>query len=51
MAQATPADYAAKYKELAGQNLSEADPPAWVRTLFYSHPPISERIGTVDRRS
>jgi STE24 endopeptidase len=37
--------------KLAGQNLSEADPPAWVRTLFYSHPPISERIGIVDRRS
>jgi STE24 endopeptidase len=30
--------------KLAGQNLSDADPPAWVRTLFYSHPPISERI-------
>src|SRR5205823_2173790 len=30
--------------KLAGQNLSEAEPPAWVRFLFYSHPPISERI-------
>jgi STE24 endopeptidase len=30
--------------KLAGQNLSEANPPAWVRFLFYSHPPISERI-------
>ena len=30
--------------KLAGQNLSEAEPPTWVRFLFYSHPPISERI-------
>jgi STE24 endopeptidase len=30
--------------KLAGQNLAEADPPAWVRFLFHSHPPISERI-------
>jgi STE24 endopeptidase len=37
--------------KLAGQNLSDADPPAWVRLLFYSHPPIGERIRVVDRRS
>jgi STE24 endopeptidase len=30
--------------KLAGQNLSDANPPAWVRFLFYSHPPISERV-------
>ncbi|MFL5732274.1 MAG: M48 family metallopeptidase [Chloroflexia bacterium] len=30
--------------KLAGQNLSEAEPPAWVCFLFYSHPPVSERI-------
>ena len=30
--------------KLASQNLSEADPPAWVRFLFHSHPPVSERI-------
>jgi STE24 endopeptidase len=30
--------------KLAGQNLAEADPPAWVSFLFHSHPPISERI-------
>jgi STE24 endopeptidase len=33
--------------KLASQNLSEAEPPAWVRFLFYSHPPISERIQAV----
>lgn len=37
--------------KLAGQNLSEADPPAWVRTLFYSHPPISERIAVAEPES
>jgi STE24 endopeptidase len=30
--------------KLASQNLSDADPPAWVHFLFYSHPPISERV-------
>jgi STE24 endopeptidase len=30
--------------KLANQNLSDADPPAWVRFLFYSHPPVSERV-------
>ncbi|HKP52577.1 MAG TPA: M48 family metallopeptidase [Chloroflexia bacterium] len=30
--------------KLAGQNLSDADPPAWVRFLFHSHPSVSERI-------
>jgi STE24 endopeptidase len=30
--------------KLASQNLSDADPPAWVRVLFYSHPPVGERV-------
>jgi STE24 endopeptidase len=30
--------------KLAGQNLADADPPGWVRVLFYSHPPIGERV-------
>ena len=30
--------------KLAGQNLADANPPTWVRFLFYSHPPVSERI-------
>ena len=29
--------------KLASQNLSEAEPPAWVRFLFYSHPTVGER--------
>jgi STE24 endopeptidase len=30
--------------KLAGQNLAEADPPAWVRFLFHSHPAVAERV-------
>ncbi len=30
--------------KLAGQNLADADPPAWVTFLFYSHPPVAERV-------
>jgi STE24 endopeptidase len=30
--------------KLAGQNLSEANPPTWVRVLFHGHPTVSERI-------
>lgn len=30
--------------KLADQNLSDSEPPAWVKFLFYSHPPIGERI-------
>lgn len=37
--------------KLAGQNLSEADPPAWVRVLFHSHPSVSERIRVAERAS
>ncbi len=35
--------------KLADQNLSEANPPAWVRFLFYSHPPAAERIAAAER--
>jgi len=31
-------------RKLADQNLSEAEPPAWVRVLFYSHPSVYERM-------
>jgi STE24 endopeptidase len=34
--------------KLAGQNLSEAEPPAWVRFMFYSHPTIKERVALAD---
>lgn len=35
--------------KLAGQNLSDANPPAWVTFLFYSHPPISERVKLAEK--
>ena len=34
--------------KLASQNLSDADPPAWVRALFGSHPAVSERVRLAD---
>ncbi len=34
--------------KLAGQNLAEAEPPAWVRALFHSHPSIAERVRAAD---
>ncbi|MDQ6695262.1 MAG: M48 family metallopeptidase [Chloroflexota bacterium] len=30
--------------KLANQNLADADPPAWVKILFGSHPPLLERV-------
>ena len=35
--------------KLAAQNLSEADPPAWVRFLFYSHPTVTERVAAAQQ--
>ena len=34
--------------KLAGQNLAEAEPPAWVRVLFQSHPSIAERVASAE---
>jgi STE24 endopeptidase len=31
-------------KKLANQNLADADPPAWAIWLFYTHPPIGQRV-------
>ncbi len=31
-------------KKLANQNLSDANPPAWAVWLFYTHPPINQRV-------
>lgn len=39
-----PRAFAAAMTRLANQNLSEAAPEPWVVTLFYSHPPLAERI-------
>ncbi len=31
-------------KKLANQNLADSDPPAWAVWLFYTHPPIRDRV-------
>jgi STE24 endopeptidase len=39
-----PEAFASAMTRLANQNLSEVDPEKWVVFLFYSHPPLEERI-------
>jgi STE24 endopeptidase len=39
-----PEAMASAMTRLANQNLSEVDPEKWVVFLFYSHPPLNERI-------
>jgi STE24 endopeptidase len=36
--------FASAFTRLANQNLGEIDPEKWVVFLFYSHPPLGERI-------
>ena len=36
--------FASAFTRLANQNLGEVDPEKWVIFLFYSHPPLGERI-------
>lgn len=36
--------FASSFTRLANQNLGEVDPERWVVFLFYSHPPLGERI-------
>ncbi len=36
--------FASGFARLANQNLGEIDPEKWVVFLFYSHPPLGERI-------
>ena len=38
------AAFASGFTRLANQNLGEIDPEKWVVFLFYSHPPLGERI-------
>jgi STE24 endopeptidase len=39
-----PEAFASAFTRLANQNLGEVDPEKWVVFLFYSHPPLGERI-------
>ena len=36
--------FGSAFTRLANQNLGEVDPERWVVVLFYSHPPLGERI-------
>jgi len=36
--------FASAFTRLANQNLGEVDPEKWVVFMFYSHPPLGERI-------
>lgn len=36
--------FVSSMKKLANQNLADTDPPAWVIWLFYTHPPIKQRV-------
>jgi STE24 endopeptidase len=36
--------FASAFTRLANQNLGEVDPEPWVVIMFYSHPPLGERI-------
>jgi STE24 endopeptidase len=43
--------YAAALKRLANQNLSDADPEAWVEWLLYSHPALGKRIAMAEHEA
>jgi len=41
--------FASAFTRLANQNLGEIDPERWVVFMFYSHPPLGERIEKAKR--
>jgi STE24 endopeptidase len=41
--------FASAFTRLANQNLGEVDPEKWVVVMFYSHPPLGERIAKAQR--
>jgi STE24 endopeptidase len=43
--------FASAFTRLANQNLGEIDPEKWVVFLFYSHPPLGQRIEKAKRWS
>jgi STE24 endopeptidase len=43
--------FASAFTRLANQNLGEIDPEKWVIFIFYSHPPLGERIENAKRFS
>ena len=45
---ADPKDFMTALAGLATRNLSNAYPEKWIKILFYSHPPIGERLQTAE---
>jgi STE24 endopeptidase len=45
-----PAAFISAMRRLAAQNLAEDHPSRAVQWLFYSHPPIRERIAAAEAR-
>ncbi len=43
--------YASALRRLANQNLSDADPEAWVEWLLYSHPALGKRIAMAEQEA
>jgi len=41
--------FASAFTRLANQNLGEIDPEKWVVFMFYSHPPLGERIAKANK--
>jgi STE24 endopeptidase len=46
-----PAAFVSAMRRLAAQNLAEDQPSTIARWLFYSHPPIRERIAAAQKFS
>jgi len=44
-----PAAFVELFEQFAGQNLSMVDAPAWEKVVFYTHPPIVERIQMAEK--
>lgn len=44
-----PREFMSMMTKLTDQNLGEADPPAWVRILFYDHPTHRQRVAAARR--
>jgi len=42
-------DFISALAGIANRNLSNAYPQRWVKILFYSHPPIGERLETAEK--
>jgi STE24 endopeptidase len=43
--------FASAFTRLANQNLGEIDPEPWVVFMFYSHPPLGERIAKATKNA